>query len=61
MMVAKLLFLCKLAQTDILTGASFLTARVRYHNKDDNKILGGILKYLRGMRDLVLTLESDGT
>ena len=59
--VAKMLFLCKRAWPDILAGVDFLTTRVREPNKDDNKKLSCILKYISGTRDLVLTLESDGT
>ena len=59
--VAKLIFLCKRAQPDILTGAAFLMMRVRDPDEDDDKKLSRILKYLSGTRDLVLTLESDGT
>ena len=57
----KLIFLCKRAWPDILTGVAFLTVRVRYPDEDDNKKLVGILKYISGTRDLVLTLESDVT
>ena len=59
--VAKLMFLCKWEQPVILTGVLFLTTRAREPNKEDDKKLRGILKYLSGMRDLMLTLESDGT
>ena len=59
--VAKLLFLCKQARLDILTGVAFLTTRVRKPNEDDGKKLSRILKYLSGTRDLVLTLESNLT
>ena len=56
-----MIFLCKRSRLDILTGVAFLTTRVRDRDKgDDNKLLH-ILLYLRGTRDLVLTLESDGT
>ena len=34
---------------------------VREPDKNDNKKLSRIIKYLRGTRDLVLTLESDNT
>ena len=57
----KLLFLSKRARPDILTGVAFLTTRVRKPYNDDDKKLLRILKYLSGMRDLVLTLEYDGT
>ena len=39
----------------------FTTTPVIYPEKDDNKKLGRIIKYLSGTRDLVLTLESNGT
>ena len=58
--VEKLLFLCKQTQPDILTGVDFLTTRVIYPNKDKDKKLARILKYIRGRRDILLTLESDG-
>ena len=59
--VAKPLFLCKHAWPDILTGVDFLKTRVGEPDEDDDKKLLRILKYLRGTRDIVLTLESDGT
>ena len=55
------MFLCKKAQQEILTGVELLTLQVRNPGKDDDKKLGHILKYLSSTRDLVLTLESDGT
>ena len=54
--VAKLIFLCKRAQPDILTGVSFLTTRVREPDEDNDKKLSRLLKYLSGTRDIVLTL-----
>ena len=59
--VAKLLFLCKRAQPDILTGVYFLTTRVRDPDEDDDKKLLRILNYLSGTRLIVITLESDST
>ena len=59
--LANLLFLCKRARPDILTGMALLTTRVIGPDKDDDKKLGSILKYLSSTRDLVLTLESDCT
>ena len=38
--VDKLLFLCKQARPDILTGVDFLTTQVREPDKDDDKKLG---------------------
>ena len=59
--VTKLIFLCKRSWPDILTGVTFLTTRAREPNEDDDNKLSRILKYISGKRDLVLTLESDGT
>ena len=59
--MSKILFLCNRARPDILTGVAFLTTQVRKPNKDEDKKLGHILKYLSGMGGLVLTLESNGT
>ena len=59
--VAKLLFLCKRARLDILDGMAFLTTRVREPNKYNDKKLLRILKYLSSTRNLVPTLESNGT
>ena len=59
--ISKLLFLCNQARPDILTGVAFLTMQVRKPNKDEDKKLGHILKYLSGTGGLVLTLESNGT
>ena len=51
----KLLFLCNRAQPDILNGVDFLTPQVREPDKDDDKKLARILKYISITRDLVLT------
>ena len=59
--IEKLLLLYKQASPNILTAVVFLTMRVKYPEKYDNKKLGHILKFLSGMRDFVLTLESDRT
>ena len=59
--VTNLFLLYKRARPDILTGVVFLKTRVREPDKDDDKKLSRILKYLSGTRDLVLTLESDVT
>lgn len=54
--VAKLLYMAKRARPDILTAVSFLTTRcVEPTTQDWNKLLR-ILKYLRGTRDLALSL-----
>ena len=59
--VAKLMFLCMGARTDILNGVAFLKTRVRDPGKYDNEKMGCIMKYLNGTRELVLTLESNRT
>ena len=59
--VAKLIFLCKQACLEILTGVAFLTTRVRETDKDYDKKSGLILIYISSTRDIVLTLESDST
>ena len=59
--VSKLLFLCKQSRMDILIRVDFLTTLARELDKDDDKKLSRILKYLSGTRGIVLTLESDRT
>ena len=59
--VVKLLFLCKQVRPDIITGVDFLTTRAREPGKDDKNKLGHTLKYLISTRNLLLTLESNGT
>ena len=61
MIMAKLRLLRKQAHPEILTGVAFLTTLLRYPNEDDNKKLGRIIRYLRGTRELVITLESEDT
>ena len=58
--VAKLLFLCKRARPDLLTGVALLTTQVREPDEDDDKKLERILEYLSGTREIVLALESNG-
>jgi hypothetical protein len=55
-MVQKLLYMKKRARPDILTAVSFLTTRVTSPTEEDERKLFRVLKYLRGSRDLVLTL-----
>jgi hypothetical protein len=57
--VAKMLFLCKRARPDIQTAVAFLCTRVKGPDTDDYKKLGRLVKYLRGMKDMALTLEGD--
>jgi hypothetical protein len=60
-MVAKLLFLSKRAQPDILTAVSFLCTRVKKPDVDDYKNLARLMRYLRGTTDIRLTLEYNNT
>ena len=57
--VAQLLFLAKRARPDLQTGVSFLTTRVCQPDRDDYGKLGRLIKYLRGSKDLYLTLRAD--
>ena len=59
--VAKLLYMCKRARPDIQTAVAFLCTRVKSPDEDDYKKLSRVMRYLRGTRELPLTLESDGT
>ena len=59
--MAKLLFLSKRARPDILTTISFLTTWMREPDEDEQKKLARALKYLNTTKDLLLTLECDGT
>ena len=58
--VSELLFLCKQARPNILITVELLTTQVKELKEDEDKKLGHILKYHSGMRDLILTLESNG-
>jgi hypothetical protein len=57
--VAKLLYVAKHGRPDILLAVSFLTTRVLSPTEQDHKKLIRILKYLKGTKELVLTLEAD--
>jgi hypothetical protein len=57
--VAKLLFLCKRARPDTQTAVAFLCTRVKQPDVDDYKKLARVMKYLRGTKDMPLTLEAD--
>jgi uncharacterized protein YeaC (DUF1315 family) len=54
--VAKLLYLCKRARPDIHTAVAFLTTRVTAPDTDDYGKLRRCMRYLRGTKDLPLTL-----
>eukprot|EP00957_Ditylum_brightwellii_P035791 2713999-Ditylum_brightwellii.AAC.1 len=57
--VAKLIFLCKRARTDLQTSATFLSTQVKALDVDDKKKLWCALRYLRATKELPLTLEAD--
>ena len=57
--VAKLLYLSKRIRPDILTEVAFLTKRVLAPQRDDYDKLTKTIKYIRGTRELALTLEMD--
>lgn len=56
--VAKLLFLAKWAQPDILTAISFLCTRTQNPDQNNWKKLRRVLRYLRAYPHLPLTLEA---
>jgi hypothetical protein len=56
-LTAKLLYLGKRARPDIQPTVSYLTTRVTQPNVSDWNKLGRAIKYLRGSKDLWLTLE----
>jgi hypothetical protein len=56
---AQLLYLSKRARPDIQTAVSFLCTRVVQPDTDDWKKLGRCIRYLRGTKDLGLTLEAE--
>lgn len=57
--VEKVRFLAKRARPDIQLTVAFLCTRVRASDEHDWKKLRCMLQYLRGIRELTLTLESD--
>ena len=58
-MTARGLFLCKRSRPDIQTAVAFLTTRVSQQDLDDWKKLKHLIGYLRGRKDLVLTLSAN--
>jgi hypothetical protein len=60
-LTTKLLYLCKRARPDLQTDVAFLCRRVKQPDVDDWKKLGCCLCYLQGTKELVLTLEADGS
>lgn len=58
-LVAKALFLAKRARPDIQLPVAFLCTRVQGSDIHDWKKLGRVIRYLRGSKELPLTLEAD--
>ena len=58
-LVAKGLFLCKQSRLDIQTAIAFLSTHVSQPDLDDWKKLARLIAYLRGTKELVLTLSAD--
>ena len=56
-----MLYLCKRARPDMQTAIAFLCTRVKQPDVDDWKKLARAIRYLRGTKDLGLTLEADGS
>ena len=59
-LTAKTLYSTKRARPDTSTSLSFLTTRVRAPDKDDEKKLIHLMKYIRGTRRLPLILSATG-
>lgn len=57
--VARSLFLAKRARPDIQLAVAFLCTRVQGSDEHDWKKLGRLVQYLRGTRELALTLQAD--
>jgi hypothetical protein len=57
--VMQLFYLCKRVRIDIHTAVAFLTTRVTKPDKDDWNKLTRVIRYLRGSKELPLTLEAD--
>jgi hypothetical protein len=57
--VAKCLFATKRSRPDIAVAVAFLTTRVKSPDKDDWKKLVRMIRYLRGTKELTLTLSVD--
>ena len=57
----QLLYLSQRGRPDIRPAISFLCGRVQLPNEDDYDKLARVMKYLDDTKDLVLTLEADGS
>ena len=51
--------MCKLAHPEIQTAMAFLTTCVMAPEEDDYKKLARVMRCLRGMKTMLLTLEAD--
>jgi hypothetical protein len=58
---AKLLYLSKRVRGDIALPVAFLTTRIRSPDKDDMNKLTRVIRYLRGTKELGLTLRADAS
>jgi hypothetical protein len=59
-MVAKLLFVSKWAQPDIMTAVAFLCTGAKTPDNDEYKKLGKVMRYLRGTPNIGVTRQCDG-
>jgi len=58
-LVAKLLYLSRRSRQDIQTAVAFLCTRVQSPDVDDYKKLARVMKYIRGTKDIMLTIEAN--
>jgi hypothetical protein len=58
-LVLQLLYLSQRGRPDIRTAVAFLCTRLQNPDEDDMKKVGQVIKYLRGMADMTLTLSGD--
>jgi hypothetical protein len=58
-MTAKLLYLSKRVRPDIQPTVAFMCTRVKEPDVDDWKKLGRCIRYIRGSKEIFLTLEAD--
>ena len=56
-LVAKLLFLCRRTRQDIQTDVTFLCTRIKESDEDNYNKLIKVMQYIRGTRELTLTIE----
>ena len=57
-LVAKLLYLSRRSRQDIQTAVAFLCTRVHSPDTDDYKKLARVMKYIRGTKNMTLTIEA---